>query len=79
MEVRLDGRSAIITGCQHGAGPRDGEGVRRVRRRCCDPGARPEVLAQAKQTVSATAQGGRVATFVCDVSKADDIQKTYDG
>jgi NAD(P)-dependent dehydrogenase (short-subunit alcohol dehydrogenase family) len=40
---------------------------------------RPEVLEEAKQIVSATAKGGRVATFVCDVSKADDIQKTYDG
>jgi NAD(P)-dependent dehydrogenase (short-subunit alcohol dehydrogenase family) len=37
------------------------------------------VLEQAKQTVSATAKGGRVATFVCDVAKADDIQRTYDG
>ena len=39
---------------------------------------RPEVLEQAKQTVTATAQGGRVATFICDVSKADDIEKTCD-
>ncbi|MGA9012466.1 MAG: SDR family oxidoreductase, partial [Acetobacteraceae bacterium] len=39
---------------------------------------RPEVLEQAKQTVTEAAQGGRVATFICDVSKADDIQKTYD-
>jgi 3-oxoacyl-[acyl-carrier protein] reductase len=38
---------------------------------------RPDVLEQANQTVTAGAQGGRVATFICDVSTADDIQKTY--
>jgi 3-oxoacyl-[acyl-carrier protein] reductase len=78
MEVRLDGRSAIITGASAGLGlamakefAASGADVAMLARR-------PEVLEQAKQTVTATAQGGRVATFICDVSKADDIQKTYD-
>ncbi len=78
MEVRLDGRSAIITGASAGLGlamakefAASGADVAMLARR-------PEVLEQAKQTVTATAQGGRVATFICDVSKADDIEKTCD-
>ena len=78
MEVRLDGRSAIITGASAGLGlamakefAASGADVAMLARR-------PEVLEQAKQAVTAGAQGGRVATFICDVSKADDIQKTYD-
>jgi NAD(P)-dependent dehydrogenase (short-subunit alcohol dehydrogenase family) len=35
------------------------------------------VLEEAKAIVSATAKG-RVATFSCDVGKADDIKRTYD-
>jgi NAD(P)-dependent dehydrogenase (short-subunit alcohol dehydrogenase family) len=79
MEVRLDGRSAIITGASAGLGlamakefASSGANVAMLARR-------PEVLEEAKQAVSAGAQGGRVATFVCDVAKADDIQKTFDG
>jgi 3-oxoacyl-[acyl-carrier protein] reductase len=78
MEVRLDGRSAIITGASAGLGlamakefAASGADVAMLARR-------PEVLEQAKQTVTATAQGGRVATFICDVSKAGDIEKTCD-
>ena len=40
--------------------------------------AGPRCWSRRRQTVSATAKGGRVATFVCDVSKADQIQQTYD-
>jgi 3-oxoacyl-[acyl-carrier protein] reductase len=79
MEVRLDGRSAIITGASMGLGlamakqfAASGADVALLARRS-------EVLEQAKQTVAATAQGGRVATFICDVAKADDIKKTFDG
>jgi 3-oxoacyl-[acyl-carrier protein] reductase len=78
MEVRLDGRSAIITGASKGLGlamakefAASGADVAMLARR-------PEVLEEAKQTVAGTAQGGRVATFVCDVSKADDIRSTFD-
>jgi NAD(P)-dependent dehydrogenase (short-subunit alcohol dehydrogenase family) len=79
MEVRLDGRSAIVTGASKGLGlamakefAASGADVAMLARR-------PEVLEEAKQIVASTAQGGRVATFVCDVAKADDIQKTFDG
>jgi NAD(P)-dependent dehydrogenase (short-subunit alcohol dehydrogenase family) len=79
MEVRLDGRSAIITGASMGLGlamakefAASGADVAMLARR-------PEVLAQARETVAALAQGGRVATFVCDVAKANDIHKAFDG
>jgi NAD(P)-dependent dehydrogenase (short-subunit alcohol dehydrogenase family) len=78
MDVRLDGRSAIITGASKGLGlamakefAASGADVAMLARR-------PDVLEEAKAIVSATATGGRVATFACDVSKADDIKRTYD-
>jgi len=79
MEVRLDGRSAIITGSSTGLGlamakefAASGADVAILARRA-------EVLDEAHSVVSAVADGGKVATFVCDVSKADDIQRTFDG
>lgn len=79
MEVRLDGRSAIITGSSMGLGLAMAKEFAASGADVAILARRPEVLEQAKATVTATAQGGRVATFACDVSKADDIQKTYDG
>ena len=79
MEVRLDGRSAIITGASMGLGLAMAKEFAASGADVAILARRPEVLEQAKQTVTAGAQGGRVATFVCDVSKADEIQKTYDG
>jgi NAD(P)-dependent dehydrogenase (short-subunit alcohol dehydrogenase family) len=77
MEVRLDGRSAIITGASKGLGlamaaelAASGADVALLARR-------PDVLEEAKQTVSRTASG-RVAVFACDVSKADQIARTFD-
>lgn len=77
MEVRLDGKSAIITGASKGLGlamatefAASGANVAILAR---DPGG----LAEAKATVEATASG-KVATFACDVSKADQVTKTYD-
>jgi 3-oxoacyl-[acyl-carrier protein] reductase len=79
MEVRLDGRSAIITGASTGLGLAMAKEFAASGADVAILARRPEVLEEAKQTVSATAKGGRVATFVCDVSKADDIHKTFDG
>jgi 3-oxoacyl-[acyl-carrier protein] reductase len=77
MDVRLDGRSAIITGASKGLGlamatqfAASGADVAILARR-------PDVLEEAKASVSKGARG-RVATFACDVSKLEDIQRTYD-
>jgi short-subunit dehydrogenase len=77
MEVRLDGRSAIITGASKGLGlamatelAASGADVALLARR-------PDVLEEAKQMVGRTARG-RVAAFACDVSKADQIARTFD-
>ncbi|MGA3005163.1 MAG: SDR family oxidoreductase [Acetobacteraceae bacterium] len=75
MEVRLDGKSAIITGASKGLGlamakefAASGADVAILAR---DPAG----LAEAKAVVSAGAKGGKVAVFQCDVSKDDDIKK----
>jgi 3-oxoacyl-[acyl-carrier protein] reductase len=77
MEVRLDGRTAIITGASKGLGlamarefSASGADVAILARN-------PDTLAEAKASVAQTAQG-KVETFSCDVAKADAIQKTFD-
>src|SRR6266446_581011 len=78
MEVRLDGRSAIVTGGSKGLGlaiaeqyAASGADVAILAR---DPGT----LAEAKQQIAAGAPGRKVAAISCDVSKAADIKKAYD-
>src|SRR5947207_4653074 len=78
MEIRLDGRSAIVTGGSKGLGlaiaeeyAASGADVAILAR---DPGT----LAEAKQQIAAGAPGRKVAAISCDVSKAADIKKAYD-
>ena len=78
MEIRLDGRSAIVTGGSKGLGlaiaqeyAASGADVAILAR---DQG----VLAEAKQRIAAGAPGRKVAAISCDVSKASDIKKAYD-
>src|SRR4051812_8471113 len=78
MEVRLDGRSAIITGGSKGLGlaiaqeyAASGADVAILAR---DPGA----LAEAKSQIEAGAPGRKVAAISCDVSKGDAIRRAYD-
>src|SRR5580658_9864898 len=77
MEVRLDGRSAIITGASKGLGLAMAKEFAASGADVAILARRPDVLEEAKGIVSATARG-RVATFSCDVGKADDIKRTYD-
>ena len=77
MDIRLDGRTAIITGASKGLGlamatefAASGANVAILARN-------PDTLAEAKATASAHASG-KVETFSCDVSKAADIQRTFD-
>lgn len=78
MEIRLDGRSAIVTGGSKGLGlaiaqeyAASGADVAILAR---DPGA----LAEAKTQIESGAPGRKVAAISCDVSKAADISRAYD-
>jgi 3-oxoacyl-[acyl-carrier protein] reductase len=78
MEIRLDGKSAIVTGGSKGLGlaiaqeyAASGADVAILAR---DPGT----LAEAKQQIAGGAPGRKVAAISCDVSKAADIRKAYD-
>jgi len=78
MEIRLDGKSAIVTGGSKGLGlaiaeqyAASGADVAILAR---DPGT----LAEAKQKIAAGAPGRKVAAISCDVSKAADIKKAFD-
>src|SRR5260370_2129717 len=78
MEIRVDGRSAIVTGGSKGLGlaiaeeyAKSGADVAILAR---DPGT----LAEAKQKIAGGAPGRKIAAISCDVSKAADIRKAYD-
>ncbi|MDJ0389589.1 SDR family oxidoreductase [Roseomonas sp. E05] len=77
MEIKLDGRAAVITGGSKGIGLA-------VATRMAASGAevallarRPEVLEAAREAVSRTARG-RVLAVACDVSRAEDVTRAYD-
>ena len=76
MEVRLDGRTAIITGSSKGLGFA-------MAKEFAASGANVAILARNPDTlntaVAAASAGaaGKVAGFSCDVSKADQIEKTF--
>jgi 3-oxoacyl-[acyl-carrier protein] reductase len=77
MEVRLDGRAAIITGASKGLGLA-------MAKEFAASGANVAILARNKDTlaeaqaIASDGATGKVATFPCDVSKADDIAKTFE-
>ncbi len=76
MEVRLDGRTAIITGASKGLGLA-------MAKEFAASGANVAILARSADTLeqakafASEGASGKVATFQCDVSKADDITKTF--
>ena len=76
MDVRLDGRVAIITGSSKGLGLAMAKEFAASGANVAILARNPDGLAEAKATASAGASG-RVETFQCDVSKAEDIQKTF--
>src|SRR5271155_4358469 len=78
MDVRLTGRTAVVTGGSKGLGlaiaeeyARSGADVAILAR---DQGS----LAEAKAKIQAGVPGRKVAAISCDVSKAADIRKTFD-
>ena len=76
MDVRLDGRVAIITGASKGLGLAMATEFAASGAHVAILARNPDGLAEAKASASKTAQG-RVETFQCDVSKAADIEKTF--
>src|SRR5262245_56706836 len=75
MEVRMDGRIALITGASKGLGKamaiefaRSGASIALVART-------PETLAVARKEVEAA--GGKAIAYPCDVSKASEIEATW--
>jgi 3-oxoacyl-[acyl-carrier protein] reductase len=76
MEVRLDGRTAIITGASAGLGLAMAQEFAASGANVAMLARRPDVLERATAAVNASAKGAKAAGFVCDVSKADDIKKT---
>ncbi len=76
MDVRLDGRVAIITGSSKGLGFA-------MAKEFAASGANVAILARSAdglgEAKAGASQGasGKVETFQCDVSKADDITKTF--
>ena len=76
MEVRLDGRSAIITGASKGLGLA-------MAKQFAASGANVAILARSPDSlaeghaIASEGASGQVATFQCDVSKASEITKTF--
>ena len=77
MEVRLDGRTAIITGSSKGLGFAMAKEFAASGANVAILARNPDGLAEA-QALASEGASGKVATFQCDVSKADDINKTFD-
>jgi NAD(P)-dependent dehydrogenase (short-subunit alcohol dehydrogenase family) len=77
MEIRLDGRSAVITGGSKGLGLAMAEKFASSGADVAILARSPETLGEAKQKIAANAKG-RVAAVACDVSKAADIRKAFD-
>jgi 3-oxoacyl-[acyl-carrier protein] reductase len=77
MEIKLDGRVAVITGGSKGIGLA-------IATRMAASGAdvavlarRPEQLEAARDQIATTARG-RILVLSCDVSKAEDVKRGYD-
>src|SRR6266566_407863 len=77
MEIRLDGRSAVITGGSKGLGLAMAEKFASSGADVAILARRPETLAEAKQKIAANAKG-KIAAVGCDVSQAADIRKAFD-
>ena len=77
MEIRLDGKSAIVTGGSKGLGLAMAERFAASGADVAILARSPETLAEAKKKIEAGARA-KVAAIGCDVSKAPDIARAYD-
>jgi len=76
MEIKLDGRAAIVTGGSKGLGLAIGTRLAASGADVALLARRPDVLEAARQAASATARG-RVIAIACDVSNAKDVARAY--
>ena len=77
MDIRLGGRTAVVTGGSRGLGLAMATRLAASGADVAILARRPDVLDEAKAAIAATA-GGRVEAVACDVSKADDVQRAFD-
>ena len=73
MEVRLDGRSAIVTGASKGLGLAMAKEFAASGANVAILARSPDTLAEAK-AIASDGASGKVATFQCDVAKDEDIK-----
>ncbi len=78
MEIRLDGRSAIVTGGSKGLGLAIAEEYAASGADVAILARTPETLAEARQKIQARGGKGKIAAISCDVAKAADIRKAFD-
>jgi len=78
MEVRLDGRSAIVTGGSKGLGLAIAEEYFASGADVAILARNPDSLGEARQQIQARGGKGKIAAISCDVSKSADIRKVYD-
>jgi len=77
MDIRLNGRSAVITGGSKGLGLAMAQRFAASGADVAILARNPDTLAEAKQQIQAGAKG-KVAAVSADVSKAADIRRAYD-
>ena len=77
MDIRLDGKSAVVTGGSKGLGLAMAQRFAASGADVAILARTPETLAAAKQQIRAGAKG-KVATVSADVSKMADIRRAYD-
>ena len=77
MDIRLGGRTAVVTGGSRGLGLAMATRLAASGADVAILARRPDVLDEAKAAIAATA-AGRVEAVACDVSKADDVQRAFD-
>src|SRR6266852_8030907 len=77
MDIRLDGKSAVITGGSKGLGLAMAEKFAASGAAVAILARNPDTLAEAKRQIQ-TGANGKVATVSADVSKAADIRRAYD-
>jgi NAD(P)-dependent dehydrogenase (short-subunit alcohol dehydrogenase family) len=76
MDIRLDGRTALITGGSKGLGLAMAKAFAASGADVAILARRPESLAEARAAIAADA-AGRVAAIACDVSQADGVQRGF--